>query len=161
METLQEAKEYLRENFTEGTGCPCCGQFVKLYKRKISSTASRMLIKLNSFGVGENDGYHHVGELAKGICPTGSGDFSKLSYWRLVEEKENIDGDKRNSGIWRITPRGVLFVENKLKIPSHVYIFNRKKMFSVGNRGFSEKTISIVDTLGKKFSYKELMNYDK
>ena len=157
METLQEAKEYLRENFTKGSNCPCCSQFVKLYKRKLASTPSRMLIKLNYLG----DGWHHVSKLVKGISLTGSNDFSKLAYWQLIEEKQNTDEDKKTSGFWRITTKGVLFVENKIKIPSHVFIFNGKKMFSVGNRGFSDKTINIVDCLGKKFSYNELMNNDK
>ena len=34
IETIKEGKEYLRKNFNEGVNCPCCNQFVKLYKNQ-------------------------------------------------------------------------------------------------------------------------------
>jgi len=37
--TILEAKQLLKDNFAQGIECPCCGQFVKRYKRKLNSTA--------------------------------------------------------------------------------------------------------------------------
>jgi hypothetical protein len=147
METLQESKEFLRANFDKGVSCPCCNQFVKLYKRKLASTPSRMLIRLHSL----DNGWHHVGELAKGISDTGSNDFSKLAYWKLIEEKTKTNDEKKNSGYWKITEKGINFVENKITLQSHVFIYNTKFL------GFNEKKISIIEALGNKFNYTELM----
>ena len=33
--TLTEAKQWLKERLDEGTRCPCCNQYAKIYKRKI------------------------------------------------------------------------------------------------------------------------------
>lgn len=33
-ETLEEAKQFLRENWEEGADCPCCTQKVKLWKNR-------------------------------------------------------------------------------------------------------------------------------
>ena len=49
METIKEAKEHLRNNFEEGIDCPCCGQFVKLYKRKLNSGMAATLIRIVKF----------------------------------------------------------------------------------------------------------------
>ena len=149
MNTIIEAKRHLRENFNTGTDCPCCGQFVKLYKRKLAATPSRMLIRLYSL----LDGWNHVSEIVKGISSTGSNDFSKLAYWKLIEEKGNLNNDgKKNSGYWKITKKGRDFVENKIRIPSYVLIYNTKCY------GFSDDETTIIGALGEKFSYNELMN---
>ena len=33
--TLDEAKAWLRDQVDDGAHCPCCGQFAKVYKRRI------------------------------------------------------------------------------------------------------------------------------
>lgn len=146
--TLEEAQQYLRANFEKGIGCPCCGQFVKKYKRKLAATPSRMLIRLYELG----GNWNHVKLIAKDISGTGTGDFSKLAYWKLIEEQPNDDSNKKNSGYWRITHEGRLFVENKITLASHVYVYNTKCL------GFSDKHINIITSLGKKFNYAELMS---
>jgi tRNA(His) 5'-end guanylyltransferase len=147
MQTIQEAKIYLRENFDKGVNCPCCGQFVKLYKRKLNSVMARCLIKMTSL----QNGYNHVREIVKGISDTGTNDFSKLKYWGLIEEMNNDDLDKKTSGYWRLTKQGLLFAKNQINVPKYAEIYNTKLI------GFSAEQTNIIDSLGTKFNYNELM----
>ena len=148
MNTLIEAKRHLRENFNTGTDCPCCGQFVKLYKRKLGSSQSRSLILL--YSLNQKSEWIHSREITKKINITG--DFAKLVYWNLILEKPKSKEDKRSSGFWKLTQRGKDFVLGNIKIPSHVFIYNASL------QGFSNEQIFIHSALGKKFSYNELMN---
>lgn len=148
MNTIIEAKRHLRENFNTGTDCPCCGQFVKLYKRKLGSSQSRSLILL--YSLNQKSEWIHSREITKKINITG--DFAKLVYWNLILEKPKSKEDKRSSGFWKLTQRGKDFVLGNIKIPSHVFIYNASL------QGFSNEQIFIHSALGKKFSYNELMN---
>ena len=148
MNTIIEAKRHLRENFNTGTNCPCCGQFVKLYKRKLGSSQSRSLILL--YSLNQKSEWIHSREITKKINITG--DFAKLVYWNLILEKPKSKEDKRSSGFWKLTQRGKDFVLGNIKIPSHVFIYNASL------QGFSNEQIFIHSALGKKFSYNELMN---
>lgn len=145
METIKEGKSYLRQNFKNGISCPCCGQFVKQYKRKLNSVMARGLIKL----VNLERGFHHVGKIL--INTTGSGDFSKLKYWGLIEEKENFDKTKKASGFWKITEKGVRFAKGEIYLPKYVNIYNTNFL------GFSKDKTDIVESLGNKFNYNELI----
>lgn len=147
--TLQDAKEYLKKNFNEGCSCPACGQFVRLYKRKLGSPQARGLILLYSLHRSTGKEWIHIRKIIEQV--NVHGDFAKMVYWGLIEEHSNEDEDKKNSGLWRITEKGKRFVRNEIKIPSHALVFNGKL------QGFSGTTTDIVDSLGKKFSYRELM----
>lgn len=149
-QTLDEAKAYLRENWEVGTPCPCCGQHVKLYKRSLTSGQAQALIILYRYMVQNPDEeYVHVSTF--NTTAFRGGDFAKLRYWRLIEASENVDTDKKDSGLWRITERGVEFVTGERYIPKRVHLYNGKIV------GWSEDNIDIVDALGTKFSYEELM----
>lgn len=147
-DTLQEAKQYLRDNWHKGVNCKCCGQFVKLYKRKFGSLQAQALIMM--YQLHQESEWVHVREIIEKL--NIHGDFSKMAYWKLIEEKENTSSDKKNSGYWKITEIGKQFVLNSIEIPSHVFVYNAKL------QGYSETKTNIVKSLGEKFSYKELMN---
>jgi hypothetical protein len=71
----------------------------------------------------------------------------------LIEELPNkSDGKTKTSGVWKITDKGVYFVNNSLTLPSHVLIYNKVFM------GYDGKEIDIIQALGKHFNYYELMN---
>jgi len=147
MTTIKEAKQHLRTNYVKGTTCPCCMQHVKLYKRKLNSVMARCLIKLHRMG----PGYHHVSDIVKGISDTGTNDFSKLRYWNLISEQANTDKNKKNSGMWCITFSGQQFATYQTNAAEHCLIYNGEK------QGFTESTTSIIQALGAKFDYQELM----
>ena len=154
MDTLQQAKDDIRENFEEGSDCPCCGQFVKLYKRKLSSAMAIALIEIYKRDY-RKAGFFHVEDYFKSLPHLPSsirGDFSKLRYWDLIrkEEGEREDGSNR-VGKYRITDKGRAFVRNHISVSSHVFLFDNKL------KGFSEKEVLIGECLGSKFNYNELM----
>ena len=148
METIKEAKIYLRSNLEKGSDCPCCNQKVKSYRRNLNYAMSLCLIKLS----GMDQKFHHVSKIVEGISNTGTADFSKLKYWGLIQEKENLDTSKKNSGFWKITESGINFAQNKTNLPKYVTIYNKI------NLGFSSEEINIIEALGYKFNYYDLIN---
>ena len=155
-ETLQEAKEHLRENWEKGTDCPCCGQFVKLYKRKLNSSMAYVLIlMMNRENRFDEDGWVHVEKYLKSMKTAVSlrGDYAKLRYWQLIEQMENTDTSKKDSGFWRITERGVKFAKGDIALPKRVNLYNGKIV------GWDEDHSDIKEALGDKFDYAELMGF--
>lgn len=154
MKTLAEAKQELRNNFQKGMNCPCCGQFVKLYKRKLNKTmvyALTIIYKLHKEH-GFDKYFKMNEEIAKMNIPSSNIEYAKLNYWGLLEEKENTDYSKKTSGYWRLTSTGIDFLENKIDVPTHVFIYNNKV------QGFSKEKTFIQEALGNHFNYKELMS---
>jgi len=146
-ETIIEGKNYLRENFSTGVGCPCCGQFVKQYKRKLNSNQAWCLISLVKL-YRQEARFFHINEIG---TPAGGGDFAKLRYWKLIEEKKHKGSDKRTSGFWIPTEFGIDFVNDMVRVYKHVFIFNGKVT------GWSDESTNIIEALGDKFNYIELM----
>ena len=60
IETVKEAKTFLRKNFDQGIDCPCCGQFVKKYKRKLNSSMAYALILIGKNRLAGYDGWIQV-----------------------------------------------------------------------------------------------------
>jgi len=154
METLQEGKEYLRNNFEKGTECPCCGQYVRLYKYAFHSGMSRCLILINQATSPHKnpDGWIHVEDYFVSIGVKMKGYHGKLKYYDMIEQLPNDDTSKAKSGIWRITQKGKDFVNNKILVPKRVHLYNDRV------DGWSDEQIDIVTSLGKHFNYNELMN---
>ena len=152
MNSIAEAKIFLRANFDDGVGCPCCGQFVKRYKRNITSTmAYGLIILYRDHKVG--DLVHVETFLFEKSAITGSrGNIALAKYWGLlnpVTDKRD-DGSKRN-GYYYLTEKGRKFVAGEISVQKYVYMFNDKFL------GYFGDEIKIVDALGAKFSYAELM----
>lgn len=151
--TVTEAQTWVNANKEIGCICPVCEQVAKIYKRNIYSTPCRDLIKLYRLQKkGDPAVYYHYTK----FLSNASGDFAKLTYWGLVEKKplEVTDEDKKSSGYWRMLPKGILFVENKIKVPKYIFIYDTKLVGLATN----DNEVSIFDALGKKFNYSELMN---
>ena len=154
METIEQAKQFLRANYKNGVNCPCCGLFVKRYKRKInSSMAYGCILLTRHLKVGD---VFHIGEFFKPFLDVSAhlcGDIAKLRYWNLIEkiEGERSDGSSR-IGYYKITKELFLFVNGDRKVASHVYLFDNKIL------GYSDDYCNIKQALGAKFNYDELMN---
>lgn len=153
-QTLEGAKQWLRDRVDDGARCPCCTQFAKVYRRNLNATMAAGLIVL--YRMTKPDfGYLHVRELIPRISSfaSGGGEFAKLVYWHFIEEKiKSEDDDKRTSGWWRITDHGVAFVERRILARQRVCIYDSR------NLKFDGSEVSIDVCLKKKFSYLELMN---
>lgn len=150
--SLEEAKTQLRASFkTKGMKCPCCTQFVKMYNRAITSAMACALIYIHKSGKRE---FFHVEDYLKEIdCPSSiRGDFAKLRFFGLIESIDltRKDGSDR-SGYYKITQKGIDFVNGTIQVPRAVRIFNN------ATYGMDEEMIDIHQALKNKFSYKDLM----
>lgn len=151
--SLDEAKQYVQEHKEKGTTCPCCGQFAKIYKRKITSTMAKMLVNLYKR---ENKikPITHYSDLTNNLINKQSGDFAKLRFWDLIEKVDFTDptGEKKSSGYWRITPLGKQFVEKKVALIERVHVFDNEVIKTSGAQVFIDQCFKT------NFDYTELMN---
>lgn len=150
--TIKEAKEFLRANFEKGVDCPCCNQFVKLYKRKLNSGMAKTLIRIYKES-GDGEKWIPVKEFLRQKKYHNGHDWTLLKYWDLLIEKPKDENTQtKNSGFWKITEKGKSFVENKINLPDRVFIYNNRVL------GFSDKEVNIKHCLGAKFNYNEILN---
>jgi|TARA_R110000744_G_scaffold305880_1_gene414220 hypothetical protein len=156
METIKEAKQFLKENYKVGASCPCCSQHVKAYKRKIDAGVAVFLIKMSLMT--KPDEFIHAEKVLKALGKsTKSMNYSIARYWDLIE-REPIDKSnktKKSSGNWKLTILGRSFVNNEYNPIKHVITYNSKRI------NWHEKTFlevaSIEECLGESFNYSELM----
>lgn len=150
--SLSHAQAILRDQVMAGEAvpCPCCTQLCKVYKRQIHATMALALIIMYRDG-GDQDGWVHLPRLLAGTAAARGGDQGKLVYWGLIEELPDKREDGGRAGWWRVTPRGAAFVRHALRVPKYAHVFDGRVLRLDGDM------VSIVDCLGKKFDYRELM----
>ena len=86
--------------------CPCCAkQYNIMYKRQIHSS---MIAGLESLLI------------RRGVT-SSIGDFAKLRHWDLIEKDE---GPHK----WKITGRGIEFLQNLVSVPRYIFIQNNVKV---------------------------------
>ncbi len=151
-DTLSEARAvYWGSADRDGSVCPCCERFGRKYRRKLNSGMARSLIWMLGASMRTNGEWVSVQERAPRYV-LRSREMEKLESWGLLARRPTEDDeDKRESGDWKITPLGESFARNKAKVISHGVFYNRSM------EKFEGYPMSIVDALGKKFSYQELM----
>lgn len=140
----------------KGTTCKCCKQKVHESSRKINSGMARVLIeayKIHKEGDFE-DGWFKLYQSVKTKISSAAHDWSLFKHWGILEEKINEDTNKKTSGVWRFTDKGVSFVKGEISVPKCVITFNGECM------GFEGEMVKIADCLDKHFDYRELMGYD-
>jgi hypothetical protein len=144
--TLQEAKDFLKNNWKVGVECPCCKQFVKLYATPFNSNMAIFLISLVLLYQKNKTPIHYK------KCKFSSRNYPHLAKWNLMVTDKSETADKKTSGFWTPTQLGIDFVNNKCSVKSKAYIYNNNIY------GFGGDDINIVDALGNKFNYQKLMN---
>ena len=149
-DTLAEAKAKIAAEMDDGLSCPCCGRFVKRYRRRIYAAQARQLITLYRLGRrrGWDEYFHRNNIMTREL---NNNDVVLLRYWELIQVRPNEDPTKKDSGFYRITDLGRAFVELKHRVPKYLVMYNDAA------EGFEGELVSIVDALGKKFDYRELM----
>lgn len=157
--TLEDAREVLQSEIADGTTCLCCGQHAKVYRRKINSTMVKGLLVF----------YRHVLALSGGdktlvssqwvhvprqtALSAMGGDWARLQLWGLIVSQldtERPDGGP-NSGVWRMTEKGLDFVRRKVRVQMYAKIYNASLL------GLDGPLVSISEALGDDFSYEELL----
>jgi len=129
--------------------CRFCGNISRTYRRKFPKGGLKSLVSLYR----KPNDYHHVKRL---YGYDGGGDFAKLRWWGLIEQKPKLDDsrDTKTTGMWRITPTGVAFVNGKYCVYEYVIVENNHV------RGFGGDELTIDEACDRgNFSYSELMGY--
>jgi hypothetical protein len=148
--TLFTAAMELEKKLEEGAECPCCRQRAQAYCRKLNSgMAASMVWLYQSYARMGYWGWVDTGKAPKYILR--SREWGKLAHWNLAKAKPNNDKAKKASGLWKPTPYGMSFARGLGRVPSHVHLYDNKVL------GFSGDEISVVEALGSKFDYEELM----
>ena len=158
--TIADGRDYVERYMSDGCDCPCCDQYCKLYRRELNSGMGYALCLIRRYFL-ENptERWCHVEDYLKTLdfVPTSvrSRYYSLLRFWGLIEPKTGTkdDGNPR-TGYWRITDRGVRFVEGKINVPRYVLIYNNQF------RGFwkaDEYRTTLRRALEKKFNYQDVM----
>lgn len=166
--TLKQAKDWLRLRAKRGARCPCCKQYVKVYKRPLHSSMALVLVLLvrNFEAMATpllDDGFVHVPTfinklgLKAGVAAAVRGDWAKLVHWGLIENrpKDVDDISKKDSGYWRPTSKGIDYAHGRCTVNSHVYLYDNILL------NWEDQTIArltIFDALGEKFDYSRLMS---
>ena len=127
--SLGEVRAWLLERRGRGVKCPCCGQYARVYRRRLNyAMAYGLYLVYEYFHLRARapEPWLHVPRYlnGKGVVARG-GDFAKLVHWGLLEAKEGErpDGSAR-IGYYRLTPEGVAFVENRSRVPTYLYFYD-------------------------------------
>lgn len=161
LDSLSVARSNLMmERFSkEGCFCPACDKYCKVYKRGISMTTIRSLLKIYwLFEDSPTRQWIKVGE--RGDIVTSGGDYGKMRWWNLVEHKEAKREDgSANNGHWRITQTGQNFVRRLIRIPKYVWEYDGKPLPDPA--GVTNPMVHIDDlSRGKnRFSYEQIMSW--
>lgn len=145
--SLKDASKFVEENKIGGVICPCCGRKNKLYPRQINATMAEWLVALVRKNAKTKD-WVSIDDLPQ----QRGGEYGHLRYWGLVALRDNDDKSKRTSGMWMPTQRGIEFVNKpSTSLPKYAYVYNGVV------EAWSDEKKTIIDALGTKFNYQELM----
>ncbi len=152
-EDVEGAGRWLKEAAWRagGVSCPCCGRHIQIYKRHLPTDAARFTVLLVRTWLRTPEEQREWVDIRH--FSFRGGDYAKAIHWGLAELKENTsDPEKKNCGLWRPTRLGITFAGGIARVPSHVFLYLNEVV------GHSERRIDVVEALGKKFNYEELMN---
>ena len=151
--TLAQYREQLMIDAQVGTHCKACGQPAKVYHNKFNSAMARNAIWLYPHFKKHPDDWLEVGKYLVQNHRRYDGVHSKLCVYEMMHkntEARPITGAK-SCGLYRMTEKGIAFVEERIKVPSHWTQYNGEVLH------FDGDDIGIRDALGKHFDYAELM----
>jgi hypothetical protein len=154
--TLEEAQAFVQLHLANGAKCPACGQFAKLYRRKLNATMAYALVLIHQFfKKNPQHAWIHVASFlvnTRRDSSVAGGDVVKLRHWGLIERVDGERGDGSDRvGRYTITELGRRFVEGAIAVPRYAYLFNQMLM------RLSEEKTTIQEALGDRFSYEELL----
>jgi hypothetical protein len=154
--SLDAARNWvMEERWRDGVTCPCCDQLAKVYRRPLNYGMAHCLFLMYDYfnQPGHERCWLHLPSYlnGRGVVARG-GDPTKTRYWGLIVGSGDVrEDDSPRVGHWRITEKGVAFVEQRITVPSHALVYNDQCL------GFSEEQVLISKCLGKRFDYAKLM----
>ena len=143
---IESMSKTIDENKREGIVCPVCNKTAKEYKRSISTNMCRFLVNLvNQYKV-KNTWIHHSN------IDYNARDYPWLAWWGLAETQKDTSLEKKTTGMWRPTLKGIEFVLGETTVSKYVYTYNGAPS------AFSKEKISFKEASKNKFSFKKLIN---
>ncbi len=155
-DTLKQAKADWREVIHgDGGNCPVCERWGKVYARNLNKTMAISLQWLYTAQkeAGDPRTWIDVPNTApKHVLRTNQ--LATLRWWGLIERKPEDLEDKtqKHTGFWRITLKGMDFVEGKVLVPKTVETYNAEVV------GYGKELINFRTALGIKFDYSQALN---
>lgn len=153
MQSLEEAKSWLRDQVDDGARCPCCTQHAKVYKRALYASIARELMLLWR-ETGTNFGHwptiHGTARKSLRLGAQGTA-LPKAAYWALIEDSDVPREDGGRAGWWRVTAKGDAFCRGQITVPKYARVYDGRCLGLIG------EPIGIHEALGEKFNYEELM----
>lgn len=160
--SLAEAQEKLKSHVRgPGVICPCCHQLVRMVEKELSSTMAYVLILMYRHFQTASD-WLDMSQYLENMVALGSevkgGDWSKLKYWKLIEErppeKKSVLNPKppvKTQGMYKLTDLGTRFVLGSIKVPRSLWIYNGHVIEA------NKKSVSIQECLKGVYQYENLM----
>ena len=150
---LETLRAIVRAGRDEGCTCPACDQYCKTYSRLLNATMAACLCGLARVSTQGLD-FVRIADIPYGTADarTAGGEFAKLVHWDLIRARTNDTDQKRMSGQWCLTPKGLAFARGDIQVPRRVVLYNNQVI------GFSEDTVDVQGALGTEFDYADLMN---
>jgi len=147
--TLQQCKEFLGLFKSNGCKCPCCGSYIKVWRKKPISTAIVAFIKLCNLYKNDPKFYH----LDDFNVIQKDRNFNQLTLWGIVEPNTDNETEKRAFGEYKPTKLGLQWYSGEVKIPKYVYTQNNVLKYKD-----TENFITLQDAVSSKFKYDQLMD---
>ena len=155
IQTINEGKEYLARHRDSGAQCPCCSQLVRVYKRKLHAEMCGYLYGLYTL-CAKIDRHYTTQEIIQasghlnrmGVTSNGT----LLQHWGLIEKIDISNNAGAPAGSYRITPTGVMFMEDKLKVPCCVLLLN-----GIAYGHIDDNLVGVRECMKDSFNYDELM----
>ena len=126
-----------------------CDRFGIVYRINLNATMAKSLIWLSKQN-GDRDGWVDVPITAPREV-LRSNQLPTTKHWGLVERRPNTDPKIKHSGMWRITDKGRQFVNNNLRVPRKVYIYNDVV------EAWTPEDVCIEDCFAERFDYQDAM----
>ena len=128
---------------SDGSFCPCCGKWGKVYKRKLDQHLALCLKWISRQG--DEDGWVDVQN-------KGPRWMLKSKTYPLLEHWQMIESQSKRSGVWRVTLRGQDFLAGHTSVPAAVHIYDNRVW------GFEAEEVSFRGCFGRQFDFDEMMS---
>ncbi len=146
---FETINEDIKAGCDKGIHCPHCGQWAKKYRKGLTSSVAKFLIKLY-VAQQHHDRYYKTRELYPGDNKAST-EGVIARFWGLIDVAETHDSGGAPVGSYHLTDLGRRFVMDVERVKSHAFTYNSELL------GLDGKMVSIHDALRKKYNYDDLM----
>lgn len=146
-ETVEEARVRMEASlFRAGEVLdPITGYKVEIRERPLNPAILKYLVRIyHATATQSNVWIRSAALLAPG------GDYAKLTGWGLIEK------DPKGGHLWRITQKGIDFVEGRTQVDHKLLVFDSKRVGYV-----KDKMVSFKDVAGDNFDSSSAINDPK